>query len=117
MSNREAMALARHSAPIFAALGDTTRLQLLNRLSDGHNYSISQLSAGIGQTRQGVTKHLRVLEEAGIVNSERSGRETRFTFAPAAITPVQSYLDYVGTQWDLAMGRLKDFVERQEGPG
>lgn len=111
MLKRDAVALARSSAPVFAALGDTTRLQLVQRLCDGQYYSISQLCAGTALSRQGITKHLLVLERAGIVKSARRGRETHFAFAPGAILPVQSYLDYVSTQWDLALARLQEFVE------
>lgn len=115
MSQREAAALAQSSAPIFAALGDNTRLLLVNRLSDGRQYSISQLSSGLALSRQGVTKHLRVLEDAGVVVSERSGRETRFAFAPATFRTLQAYLDYVGVQWDGALTRLQDFVAAEGG--
>ena len=98
-------------APIFAALGDATRLALVSRLSDGHPRSITQLTDGLDLTRQGVTKHLRVLEQAGIVTSERVGRESRFAFAPAPIDDVRDYLDRVARQWDAALARLKAYVE------
>lgn len=101
------------AAPVFAALGDSTRLQLVTRLSDGRRHSISQLSTGLELSRQGVTKHLRVLENAGVVISQRRGRETRFMFAPAAIAPVRSYLDHVSAQWDQALARLQDYVESE----
>ena len=100
-------------APVFAALGDATRLALVARLSDGQPRSITQLTDGLDLTRQGVTKHLRVLQQAGIVASERVGRESRFAFTPAPIDEVRSYLDRVSRQWDAALGRLKAFVEDQ----
>jgi DNA-binding transcriptional ArsR family regulator len=99
-------------APVFAALGDGTRLELVSRLSDGQARSISQLSDGLELTRQGVTKHLRVLEQAGIVNSDRVGRESLFTFVPDRIEQAQTYLETVSAQWDDALSRLKSFVER-----
>lgn len=111
MSSDNARALAQNSAPVFAALGDSTRLLLVSRLSDGQHYSISQLAAGLQLSRQGVTKHLRVLEGAGVVVSARKGRETRFAFATGAFNSLQSYLDHVGLQWDQALGRLQEFVE------
>ena len=80
-------------APVFAALGDATRLELVTRLSDGQVRSIAQLSDGFSLTRQGITKHLRVLERAGIVRSSRVGRESRFTYVPEPIEHVKSYLD------------------------
>jgi len=98
-------------APVFAALGDTTRLKLISRLTDGQARSIAQLADGLSLTRQGVTKHLRVLERAGIVKSRFVGRESQFTYAPEPIRHVRSYLDTVSVQWDEALSRLKAFVE------
>ncbi len=98
-------------APVFAALGDATRLELVSRLNDGQTRSIAQLTDGLRLTRQGVTKHLRVLERAGIVSSSRVGRENQFTYVPESIQHVRSYLDTVSVQWDDALSRLKTFVE------
>ena len=111
MSSPDPAAAPAGPAPIFAALGDPTRLALVSRLSDGQPRSIAQLTDGLDLTRQGVTKHLRVLEQAGIVSSERIGRESRFAFTPTPIDEVRSYLDRVSRQWDDALGRLKAFVE------
>ena len=101
----------RTRAPIFAALGDQTRLSLVGRLSKGRRHSISQLTAGSKMTRQAVTKHLRVLEKAGIVHGIRMGRESLFEFDPGPIEEIKKYLDFVSEQWDQALGRLKSFVE------
>lgn len=109
MSQRRRRSIA--CAPVFAALGDETRLSLVTRLSRGAPYSISQLSEGSQLTRQAVTKHLRVLERVGIVHSVRAGRESRFEFDPAAFQGIKSYLDQVSEQWDQALARLKSFVE------
>jgi DNA-binding transcriptional ArsR family regulator len=98
-------------APIFAALGDETRLTLVAKLSGGQPHSISQLTAGSRLTRQAITKHLRVLEHAGIVRSVRAGRERRFAFHPEPIEGIKEYLDFVSAQWDEALSRLKAFVE------
>ncbi|MDP0500061.1 MAG: metalloregulator ArsR/SmtB family transcription factor [Verrucomicrobiota bacterium JB022] len=98
-------------APVFAALGDATRLCLVNRLSGGEARSISQLAEGFDLTRQAVTKHLRVLEGAGIVHSVRSGRESLYQLDPAPLDAMKDYLDRVSAQWDHALGRLKAFVE------
>jgi DNA-binding transcriptional ArsR family regulator len=98
-------------APVFAALGDDTRLSLIARLAGGQPQSISQLTEGSTLTRQAITKHLRVLENAGVVRSTRSGRESLFEFEPAPIESVRSYLDRVSKQWDQALGRLQSFVE------
>ncbi len=102
---------AADPVPVFAALGDRTRLALFARLADGQRRSIATLSADTRMTRQAVTKHLRVLEDAGLVASIRLGRETRFAFRPEPIAEVRAYLDEVSRQWDDALGRLKAFVE------
>lgn len=100
-------------APVFAALGDETRLLLLARLCDGRRCSISQLTRGSRLTRQAITKHLRVLESAGIVHGVRRGRESVFVFDPQAMEGIQDYLDDVSKQWDRALLRLKRFVEAE----
>lgn len=101
----------RSQAPLFAALGDETRLALLNRLSAGQRCSISELTASSRLTRQAVTKHLRVLERARIVRCVRSGRESLFEFDPRPVHELREYLDRVSQQWDQALLRLKAFVE------
>ena len=98
-------------APVFAALGDETRLLLVAKLSGGRPYSISQLTQGSKLTRQAITKHLRVLESVGIVRSVRKGRESLFAFNPQPIAGMKDYLDSVSEQWDQALARLKSFVE------
>jgi DNA-binding transcriptional ArsR family regulator len=104
---------SRHHSPavIFAALGDRTRLSLIARLSSGQPCSIAELTQNTRLTRQAITKHLRVLEDAGMVRSSRLGRESRFEFDPAPIEEIRTYLDSVSKQWDQALTRLKAFVE------
>ncbi len=98
-------------APVFAALGDPTRLSLLMKLSDGRARSIAKLSADTAMTRQAVTKHLQVLERAGLVGSHRVGRESQYGYRPEPLAEARAYLDTVSAQWDDALGRLKAFVE------
>jgi len=98
-------------APVFAALGDETRLSLVAKLCSRQPYSISQLTHGSKLTRQAITKHLRVLENVGIVHSVRSGRESLFEFDPQPIEGIKEYLDFVSEQWDQALSRLKSLVE------
>jgi DNA-binding transcriptional ArsR family regulator len=99
-------------APVFAALGDETRLALIATLSAGQPRSIAQLTEGTDLTRQAVTKHLRVLENASLVRSVKTGRESLFEFDPAPLRSVRDYADMVSQQWDDALGRLKAFVEK-----
>ena len=111
MPRAEASARTADPAPVFAALGDRTRLYLLTRLSDGRTRSIAKLSADTSLTRQAVTKHLEVLENAGLVASSRTGRERSFTFRPEPVADARAFLDTVSAQWDDALGRLQAFVE------
>jgi len=99
-------------APIFAALGDPTRLSLLAKLCDGMPCSISKLTQDTKLTRQAITKHLKVLQQARLVQSTRTGRESRFAFNPKPIEAAQEYLDIVSRQWDDALDRLRTLVER-----
>ena len=101
----------RGPAPIFAALGDGTRLSLVGKLSGGQPRSISQLTGGSRLTRQAITKHLRVLERVEIVHSVRRGRENLFELNPEPLEEIRRYLDRVSELWDQALGRLKSFVE------
>ena len=99
-------------ASVFAALGDETRLSVLARLCNGVPQSISRLTAGTNLSRQAVTKHLRVLADAGVVRSVRIGRENLFELEPQPITEIRNYLDQVSKQWDDALARLKSHVEK-----
>ena len=106
-------ALLRTHVPVFAALGDETRLTLLARLCERAPCSISELAEGSPMTRQAITKHLRVLEGAGIVRSEVAGRQCLFELKPKPLHEAKDYLDLVSQQWDQALARLKDFVEKE----
>lgn len=100
-----------NSAPLFAALGDRTRLGLVVRLCEEGPLSIAKLTARSAITRQAVTKHLRVLADAGVVRGERDGRESVWTLKPRRLDDARACLDRIGNQWDAAIDRLRDFVE------
>jgi len=108
------MAASKRStqATAFAALGDETRLLLVTRLAAGRRCSISQLTRGSKLTRQAISKHLRVLEDIGMVRGVKTGRENLFELRPQPIVGIREYLDLVSRQWDEALLRLKSFVER-----
>jgi len=103
----------RTPAPVFAALGDENRLRLLTRLSAGP-LSISRLTEGSGITRQGVTKHLRVLSGAGLVRGTRRGKESVWQLERRRLNEARRSLDLISRQWDQALGKLKLFVEEPE---
>ena len=98
-------------ATLFAALGDETRLRLVDRLSGRGPMSITNLTAGSRVTRQAITKHLRVMEGAGLVRSEWHGRECRWRLEEQRLRDARHYLDQISAQWDAALGRLQKFVE------
>jgi DNA-binding transcriptional ArsR family regulator len=102
----------RPQAPVFAALGDETRLLLLTKLGDRRPHSISQLTRGSRLTRQAITKHLRVLQRARIVHCSRAGRESRFVLDPRPIDDLRTFLDSASAQWDEALASLKLFAEK-----
>ena len=104
--------LLRRHAPVFAALGDATRLALMARLCERAPCSISQLAEGSPITRQAITKHLRVLEGAGLVRGEAAGRECLFEIEPEPLEQATEYLELVARQWEAALVRLKKFVEK-----
>jgi DNA-binding transcriptional ArsR family regulator len=106
-----AWARAKTSAPIFAALGDETRLRLVFRLCDSGPLSITRLTADSQVTRQAITKHLRVMEGAGLVASRRQGRERVWQLKQRGLEDARHYLDIISKQWDEALGRLRKFVE------
>ena len=99
------------SAPIFAALGDETRLRLVAVLSAGKAVSISQLTSGTEITRQAVTKHLHVLAEAGLVRDIKFGRERRWELVPTQIEEARRSLEVIARKWDTALERLRVVVE------
>jgi DNA-binding transcriptional ArsR family regulator len=96
---------------LFAALGDQTRLELIARLASGGPASIKRLSAGAKVTRQAVTKHLHILEDAGVAREYRNGRESIWQLEPEGLRKARAHLDKVSQQWDSALSRLRSFVE------
>ena len=103
---------ASRAAPVFAALGDETRLALVARLSSDGPLSITRLTAGSSVTRQAITKHLDVLATAGLVSDVRRGRERIWELELEQMEAARTYLEHVSKRWDAALDRLKHFVEQ-----
>jgi DNA-binding transcriptional ArsR family regulator len=99
------------SVKLFAALGDETRLGLIARLCAKGPLSITELTAGSRVTRQGITKHLRVMERSGLTHCTRRGRESVWEIDRRSVEEAQRYLEQISTQWDNALARLQAFVE------
>jgi len=101
----------KRAAPVFAALGDETRLKLVVRLCDDGPLSITTLTKGSRVTRQAITKHLHVMEQAGLVRNSRNGRESVWQLDHQPIDDARHYLDLISKEWDAALARLQEFVE------
>ena len=104
----------RAAAPVFAALGDETRLGIVSRLCREGPLSITRLTAGRGVTRQAVTKHLHVLAQAGLAHSSHVGREHIWELEPRPLRTARECLNQISAQWDEALARLQRFVERSD---
>jgi|SRR6185437_8100857 len=102
------------TAPVFAALGDTTRLHIVARLSDGGGLSTARLTEGTKVSRQAITKHLHALEGAGLVRSGRVGRERIWRLRATRLAEARHYLDQISIQWDAALSRLRTLVEKEK---
>jgi DNA-binding transcriptional ArsR family regulator len=102
--------MSAEPATIFAALGDPLRLELVARIG-AEGQSISDLARDLPITRQGATKHLRVLEASGLIRSERRGREVIWHGATEGILVARKALDEIGAGWAKSLHRLKDLVE------
>ncbi len=116
MSRMRTPAPARlaEAAPIFAALGDETRLQIVARMCGEGPLSIMRLADGASVSRQAITKHLHALEEAGLAQSSRIGRECIWELRTKRLSQATRYLDQISKQWDAALQRLRAFVEKDE---
>jgi DNA-binding transcriptional ArsR family regulator len=101
----------RNTAPVFAALGDETRLRLVAFLCSGGAKSIAELTSGTDITRQAVTKHLNVLASAGLVRDVRAGRERLWELEPGRLEEARRSLELIAEQWDHALGKLRKAVE------
>ena len=102
------------AAPVFAALGDATRLRLVSRLCAGGPLSIARLTRGARVSRQAVTKHLHVLAGAGLAHGSRRGREQHWSLDRRQMEQARTFLDGIASQWDDALARLKAVVEGDE---
>jgi DNA-binding transcriptional ArsR family regulator len=110
---RKAAATFSDAAPVFAALGESTRLTLVAKLCAQGPLSIARLSEGTGVTRQAITKHLHTLADAGLVHGARAGREQIWELETKRLEKARRCLDQIADQWDAAISRLQAFVEEK----
>jgi len=98
----------------FAALSDPTRRQIVERLAEGGVQRVSDLSTGFAMSRQAVTKHLDILDKAGVVITERRGRERFNRLAEGAFDPIRDWLARYDRFWENKLGQLKQIIEEGE---
>ena len=112
MSQRNGRATALvTTAPLFAALGDETRMNIVARLCKAGPSSISELTDGTQVTRQAITKHLHVLAEAGLVLDTKVGRERIFELQPDKLVLVRRAIEDISSRWTEALDRIRQLVE------
>ena len=111
---RTSAAQLAEAAPVFAALGDATRLGIVARLCQGGPQSIVRLTDGANVTRQAVTKHLHALAEAGLVRGTRDGRERIWEIDPRRLSAATRFLEQISKRWDDTIERLRAFVETDD---
>jgi DNA-binding transcriptional ArsR family regulator len=97
---------------VFSALSDPGRRRLLETLAGCESASLTELAAQLPVTRQAVSKHLATLGEAGLVESARAGRETRYRLTPKPLGEALAWMEKVGDQWDERLARLRDHLAR-----
>ena len=106
----------QRAARVFFALGDGTRLSVVQKLGAGGALSATSLSDGAKVTRQAIVKHLGVLEGAGLVTPARRGREVLYALEPQRLDEARAFLDGISAGWDRAIERLRRLVEDPAKP-
>jgi DNA-binding transcriptional ArsR family regulator len=96
---------------VFAALADPTRRRLLGRLAEQQSATATELAASEPVSRQAIVKHLRSLDEAGLVAPSRAGREVRYAITPEPLEDAVGWMATVGAQWDRRLARLRGRLE------
>jgi DNA-binding transcriptional ArsR family regulator len=101
-------------ATVFAALGDPVRLAIIARLCGDGPLPTMQLKLGTSLSRQAVTRHLRILEDVGLLRSDRVGRDRSWWIEARQFAKTREYLDEISAQWDARLRRLQSFVEDKD---
>jgi DNA-binding transcriptional ArsR family regulator len=102
-------------SPVFTALADPMRRQLVVNLAQNSPKTATQLAREYPITRQGILKHLQILKDAGLVNVSQKGREKRFTLTPEPLNEVDDWIREIEGIWDQRLLRLKTMLENEDG--
>ncbi len=94
-------------ARLFAALADPTRLAVFEQIAAGAPMTATELSKQLPVSRQAISKHLSILDDAGLVERTRSGREVRFTARGEHLEEVVTWAAGIGAEWDARLARLR----------
>src|SRR5687767_14651760 len=100
-----------HEQSVFAALADPIRRDLLVNLAEHSPRTATQLAEEYPITRQGILKHLTILEDAGLVAIHQAGREKRYTLTPEPLEELGQWIEDIGAKWDERLLRLKTWLE------
>jgi DNA-binding transcriptional ArsR family regulator len=103
-----------HEQSLFGALADPVRRDLLVNLAEHSPRTASQLAEDYPITRQGILKHLTILESAGLVATHQSGREKRYTLTPEPLEEIDRWIAKIGAKWDERLLRLKTLLEQEQ---
>jgi DNA-binding transcriptional ArsR family regulator len=101
------------NAPIFAALADPMRRNLLINLAENSPKTVTQLAREYPITRQGILKHLNILHDAGLVTVYQQGRDKRYSLTPEPLSELEQWIKELNTKWDARLLRLKTFIENE----
>jgi DNA-binding transcriptional ArsR family regulator len=96
---------------VWTAVGDPNRRRLLDLLLDTGESTPTKLAGQLDLTRQGVSKHLAVLERAGLVNSTPQGRQMSYRIRPDEFDKATRSMAEVAAQWDRRLRRIKAIAE------
>ena len=100
----------RDVGPVFDALADENRRRVIGYLAQRETATATELARELPVTRQAVAKHLAALRDAGLVESDRLGRETRYRLTPAPLTPAMDWIASVGAEWDERLAALRSHL-------
>ncbi len=106
-------AAPEETVDVFRAIADPTRRAILDRLSEGPA-TVNALAANFDQSRPGISKHLRVLRQCGVVSETKSGRERHYRLKAAALQPVDTWLLRYRGLWSIQLNALKTYLESDQ---